>query len=224
VLAWFLTSGGSNPCQDFAATSISQARTCYLDAESETPVQVTLSGTVTRAYGDYVRMQDGSGELGASGLVVRRTTGPFHDAISAGNIARGTQLEVRGTLSDFNGLIQVNEQNLDAYEVTGTTDVPEPLSVDVPTIASEGLAYESVLVRLEGLTIQGDATTFEQQSDYVAEQDGNTVAFRVQRPSETEVPGTAIPQSPFTYEGVVGQFGGQPQLVPIRTGDLQVQE
>ena len=223
-IVWFMMAGSSSPCVDFATTSINQARTCYMDADNDTPVEVTLNGTVTRAYGDYVRLQDGSGELGASGIVVRRTTGPFHDAIGAGEITRGTQLQVAGTLSDFNGLIQINEQNLDTYDVTGTADVPKPLSVDVPTIASEGLAYESVLVRMERLTLQGDAATFEQQSDYVAEQDGNTVAFRVQRPSETELPGTAVPEGPFTYEGVVGQYSGEPQLLPIRTTDLQVQE
>jgi len=222
VAAWFVFGGGGEPCQDFAPVSITEARTCYI--EDGGPVEVTVGGTVTRAFGDYVRMQDTSGDIGASGIVVRRTTGPFHDAISSGDIEPGTQLEIRGTLSDFNGLIQVNEQNLDAYEITGTADVPDPLTIDVPTVASEGLAYESVLVRLESLAVQGDAEEFEQQSDYVVEQDGNTAAFRVQRPSETELPGTAIPSGPFNYEGVVGQYSGDPQLLPIRTSDLQVQE
>ncbi|PEN09221.1 hypothetical protein CRI93_00375 [Longimonas halophila] len=224
-VVWFMMSGSSGgPCEGFATTSINQARTCYTDAENDGPVEVTLSGTVTRAYSDYVRLQDESGDIGASGLVVRRTTGPFHDAIGAGDITPGTQLQVAGTLSDFNGLIQINEQDLDSYEITGETDVPEPLSIDLPTVASEGLAYESVLIRVDSLQIQGDATTFEEQSDYVVERDGRTAAFRVQRPSETELPGTAVPQAPFTYEGVVGQFSGEPQLIPIRTSDLQVQE
>ncbi len=212
-------SGGTNPL-----LIANQARTCYTDADNDTPVEVTLSGTVTRAYGDYVRLQDESGDVGASGIVVRRTTGPFHDAIGAGDITRGTQLQVAGTLSDFNGLIQINEQALDSYEITGETDVPEPIAIDLPTVASEGLAYESVLIRVDSLQIQGDATAFEEQSDYVVERDGRTAAFRVQRSSETELPGTAVPQVPFTYEGMVGQFNGEPQLIPIRTSDLQVQE
>lgn len=221
ILAWFALNGGSGgPCQDFAATSINQARTCYTDTENNDPVAVTLSGTVTRAFGDYVRLQDESGDIGASGIVVRRTTGPFHDAIG-NDIVAGTQLEVAGTISDFNGLLQINEQNLDRYEITGDADVPDPLTIDVSTMASEGLAYESVLVRVEDLEFQGDAEEFEQQSDYVVEQDGSTAAFRVQRPSETELPGTAIPQAPFNYEGVLGQYSGEPQLLPIRTSDLQ---
>jgi serine/threonine protein kinase len=224
-IVWFMMTGsGGGPCVDFATTSINQARTCYTDADNDTPVEVTLSGTVTRAYGDYVRLQDESGDVGASGIVVRRTTGPFHDAIGAGDITRGTQLQVAGTLSDFNGLIQINEQALDSYEITGETDVPEPIAIDLPTVASEGLAYESVLIRVDSLQIQGDATAFEEQSDYVVERDGRTAAFRVQRSSETELPGTAVPQVPFTYEGMVGQFNGEPQLIPIRTSDLQVQE
>lgn len=221
VAAWFVFGGGGEPCQDFAPVSIAEARTCYI--EDSGPVEVTVNGTVTRAFGDYVRMQDESGDIGASGIVVRRTAGPFHDAIG-GDITPGTQLQVAGTLSDFNGLIQFNEQDLGSHEITGDGEVPDPLTIDVPTVASEGLAYESVLVRLEGLEIQGDAEAFEQQSDYVVEQDGNTAAFRVQRPSETELPGTAIPESLFDYEGVVGQFSGEPQLLPIRTSDLKVQE
>lgn len=224
VVAWFAMSGGG-PCQDFSTTSIAQARTCYMDAGDDAPpVEVTLSGTVTRAYGDYLRMQDESGPNGASGIVVRRTTGALHDAISAGDIAPGTQLQVAGTLSDFNGLIQINEQGLNSYEVTGETEVPAPLDLDLPAVSEEGLAYESVLVRIENLQIQGSADTFEQQSDYVVEQNGRTAAFRVQRPSETALPGTAIPQAPFNYVGVIGQFDGQPQLVPIRPSDLRVQE
>lgn len=81
-----------------------------------------------------------------------------------------------------------------------------------------------MLVRLEDLEIDDDATEFEGQSDYVVVQDGNTAAFRIQRSSETELPGTSVPQEAFTYEGVVGQFNGEPQLLPIRTSDLQVQE
>lgn len=221
LAAWFFMGSG-DPCKDFTAVSIDEARTCYL--ENNTPVEVTLSGTVTRAFDDYVRMQDESSDLGASGIVVRRTTGSFHDAVSNGDITPGTQLDVTGTISDFNGLLQLNEENLDDYEITGTTDVPEPLSIDVPTLADEGLAYESVLVRLEDLEIDDDATEFEGQADYIVVQDGNTAAFRIQRSSETELPGTSVPQEAFTYEGVVGQFNGEPQLLPIRTSDLQVQE
>ena len=117
IVAWLVFSGGGEPCRDFASVSIEEARTCYTDADNEAPIEVTLSGTVTRAYGDYVRMQDESGSVGASGIVVRRTVGSFHDAIGAGDITRGTQLEVRGTLNDFNNPNQ---------RATGTTLLAPP--------------------------------------------------------------------------------------------------
>src|SRR6056297_2434108 len=64
---------------------------------------VTVEGTVTRAYGDFVRLQDDSGPTGASALVVRQTGGGLYDDIQDGTVSRGTELQVSGTLSDFNG-------------------------------------------------------------------------------------------------------------------------
>ena len=50
--------------------------------------EVTVDGTVTRAFGNFVRFQDESGPTGASGLVVRQTSGAFHDDIQDGTITQ----------------------------------------------------------------------------------------------------------------------------------------
>ncbi|MES3630525.1 MAG: hypothetical protein PPP56_10205 [Longimonas sp.] len=221
LAAWLVFGGEeADACTGFASVSINDARTCYATYQDERPVEVTVEGIITRAHSDYVRLQDESGPLGASGIVVRRTAGPFHDAINSGELAAGTAVQVSGTLSDFNGLLQINEQNLRDYEVGDTHALPSPLEVDLATIADDGLAYESVLVRLSTLQLRADGPTFEQQSNYVVAQDDRTATFRVQRPSETELPGMAIPEGTFNYEGVVGQFQGEPQLLPVLRDDL----
>jgi endonuclease I len=184
--------------------------------------EVTVEGTVTRAYGDFVRLQDDSGPTGASGLVVRQTSGAFYDEVQDGTIAAGTQLEVSGTLSEFNGLLQINEDDLSGYTVQGEGSVPEPQSVTLETLAAEGESYESVLVEVAGLSLQGaDGTTFQNQTSYTVTDETSTFTFRVQDTGETELGGTPIPGGSFDYTGVVGEFSGEYQLIPVRESDLQ---
>ncbi len=180
-----------------------------------------MEGTVTRAYDDFVRLQDGSGDIGASGLVVRQTSGGFYDDVQDGTIAKGTQLEVSGTLSEFNGLLQINEDDLTDYTVQGEGTVPTPKSVTLETLSAGGEAYESVLVNVTDLSVQGASGTFENQSTYTVTDETETFPFRVQDTGETEVGGTAIPEGAFDYTGVVGEFSGDYQLIPVRTSDLQ---
>ncbi|MCS3644666.1 endonuclease [Salinibacter ruber] len=198
-----------------AQTPINEAR------QQGSGTEVTVEGTVTRAYDDFVRLQDGSGDIGASGLVVRQTSGGFYDDVQDGTIAKGTQLEVSGTLSEFNGLLQINEDDLTDYTVQGEGTVPTPKSVTLETLSAGGEAYESVLVNVTDLSVQGASGTFENQSTYTVTDETETFPFRVQDTGETEVGGTAIPEGAFDYTGVVGEFSGDYQLIPVRTSDLQ---
>jgi len=183
--------------------------------------EVTVRGTVTRAFGDFVRLQDDSGPIGASGLVVRQTSGGFYDDVQEGTIAKGTQLEVSGTLSEFNGLLQINEDDLSGYTVRGNGSVPAPTSVSLETLSTDGETYESVLVEVTGLSFQGADGTFQNQTSYTVTDGAESFTFRVQDTVETEVGGTAIPDGSFDYTGVVGEFSGEYQLIPVRTSDLR---
>ncbi|MFO8099279.1 MAG: endonuclease [Salinibacter sp.] len=199
-----------------------QAQQSIYEARQEgAGAEVTVEGTVTRAFGDFVRLQDDSGPNGASGLVVRQTSGEFYDDVQDGTIAKGTQLEVSGTLSEFNGLLQINEDDLSDYTGQGDGSVPDPQSVTLETLAAEGEDYESVLVEVAGLSVQGAEGTFENQTSYTVTDETETFTFRVQDTGETEIGGTPIPEGSFDYTGVVGEFSGEYQLIPVRESDLQ---
>ena len=187
---------------------------------------VTVEGTVTRAFGSYARLQDESGPTGASGLVVRQTSDnslaqDFREDIALGNITQGTRLRVAGTLSEFNGLLQVNNDDLDTYTVQEQGDPPAAQEVSFSVLETDGEDYESELVRVETVLFEDPSATggtLDAQTSYnVKDGDGTTFTYRVQTNNETEVIGADIPDGTFTYEGVVGEFDGQYQLIPVRS-------
>ena len=189
---------------------------------------VTVEGTVTRAFGDFVRFQDGSGPTGASGLVVRQTSGAFHDDIQDGTITQGTELQVSGTLSEFNGLLQINEGDLDDYTVQDQGTVPSPQDVELVTLRTNGEDYESELVQATGLDFVRATGTFLEDTSYpvIDTVDAPTLVessltFRVQGSGESNVIGDPIPNGVFEYTGVVGEFNSQYQLIPVQSSDVQ---
>ena len=188
---------------------------------------VTVEGVVTRALGSFVRFQDTSGPTGASGLAIRQTSGSFNDDVQAGTIAPGTQLRVEGTLSSFNGLLQINEGDLTSYTVQGQTSVPQAQSVTLSELDAAGEDYESELVTIAGLTLVDDVTTFSADATYEVADQSTTFDLRVQGSDESNVGGTAAPATEFTYTGVVGQFDRDNstitgyQLIPVRRSDIQ---
>lgn len=193
-----------------AQVPISEARQQGVDSS------VTVTGTVTRAYGDFVRFEDDSGPTGASALVVRQPSGAFHDDIQDGTISRGTSIQVSGTLSEFNGLLQINEGALSSYSVEGNPGVPEPQDVTLSDIKTNGEDYESELVRITGIQFQDASGTFDNQTSYTVTNGREILTYRVQGTDETNFGGRPIPSGQFDYEGVTGEFRGEYQLLPIR--------
>lgn len=191
------------------------------DARSEgVGATVTVEGVVTRAFGDFVRLQDASGPTGASALVIRQTEGAFFDDVQDGTIARGTQLRLTGTLSEFNGLLQINEGDLSDFTVQGDGAVPDPQVVTFEDLTAGGEDYESELVSVSSVSLDASGT-FDFGTTYTATDPTGTFAFRVQQDSETDLGGEPIPGGAFSYEGVVGQFRDDYQLIPVRTTDLE---
>jgi hypothetical protein len=193
---------------------------------------VMVEGTVTRAYGAYVRLQDESGPTGASGLVVRQANDnslaqAFRDDIANSNITQGTRLKVTGTLSEFAGLLQTDNKDLESYAVQEQGDLPSAQAVNLSDLqGSAGEDYESELLRVEGLFFPNRDTTdgtLDNGTTYQVENKNGTIfQYHVQDSSETAVIGASIPQGTFTYEGVLGQFtfsGNDEgyQFIPVRT-------
>lgn len=181
----------------------------------------TIEGTVSRAFGDFARIQDGSGPTGASGLVIRQTGGAFFDDVQSGTIAAGTTLRITGTTSEFNGIVQINEDDLQGYEVLSQGDPPMPQTPSLADLDTNGEDYESELVEITDLTFPEASGTFETSTNYTVEDaNGNQLTFRVQSGSESDLGGVAIPEGTFTYTGVVGEFNGSYQLIPVLPSDI----
>jgi hypothetical protein len=205
-IAWYENTPGTFGDDD---RTIHQARTALRNGTAE---EVILEGTVSRAYGSYARLQDESGPTGASAILLRQTAGSnsadFQQDITDDNIRSGTSLRVQGTLSHFNGLIQINNSDLTSYSVMGQGDPPEMQEVTLSDLESNGEDYESELVRITGLSFPSASGTFNNDANYdvVDGTESNPVVLRVQGKDETTLGGESIPAGTFTFEDVVGQF------------------
>ncbi|NNF58183.1 MAG: CHRD domain-containing protein [Rhodothermaceae bacterium] len=187
---------------------------------------VIVEGVVTRSMGTFTYLQDDTG-----GLTVRQTSGTFFDAVAAGTIVSGTQLQLNGTLSEFNGLLQINDADLASWSILGTTTVPAPQVVDLAELAANGEAYEAELVQVDDLTIETADVTFAAATTYDVDDpsdDGDAMALRVPNADDSDVDGTAVPSMTVLFTGVIGQFDSSDprdegyQLMAIETGDLVI--
>lgn len=187
---------------------------------------VTIEGTVTRAFGAYIRVQDESGATGASGIVVRQTFGDLSDDVQSdiadGTITQGTKIRLTGSTSEFNGLVQINNTDLESYQVQGQGAAPPPQSVTLEDLATNGEDYESELVSVSGIRFPSASGTFSFDQSYTVSDGAGTLDLRVPLENETQLGGAPIPGIAVDYEGVVGQFNATYQLVPVLTSDVPV--
>ena len=188
--------------QNAALIPISEARAA---ADGTT---VTVDGIITRYDGRNVYFQDDT-----AGIVAFE----FDGNIASGT-AIGDELRVTGEVGEFNGLRQVGP-TIDSFEVLSSNNpLPAPSDVTIDDITSSGEEYEGELVRVTGLSV--DATgSFSGGTTYTATDASGNMAFRVQ--SDSFYAGEPVPSEPFTFQGVVGEFRGDYQLLPLRDGDLQ---
>jgi hypothetical protein len=221
------------------AKPIAEARAEAREAlQNDQQVTVTVRGTVTRAFGAFVRFQDDTGPTGASGLAIRQTFGElsedFQQDIADGVIEPGTELLVSGSVSQFSGLLQINNEDLRSYDIVTQGEPPAPQFVSLGDImAPDGEEYMSELLRVEGLSFPNASGSFESGTTYTVEdEEGTSFEFRVQDDDETNVIGEPIPDGTFDYEGVLGQFNvfsgvdtdeGY-QFIPVHPGDIQPEE
>ncbi|MCH8495692.1 MAG: CHRD domain-containing protein [Balneolales bacterium] len=186
---------------------------------------VTIEGIVTRARGVETRIKDATGGLNT----FSPASTDFSTAVAEGDIAEGDLVRITGQKNVFNDQVQVN--NITSFEVVSRgNDLPEAQVVTLAEIKANGLDYEGQLVRVEEITIanDGDATfsagtgsgkTYVIQDPSASAGD---VDFRVPNQNNTSIVGVAIPDRPFTFEGVVGNFRGQFQLYAVNATDVIV--
>ncbi|MAQ92885.1 MAG: hypothetical protein CMM84_05075 [Rhodothermaceae bacterium] len=187
---------------------------------------VTVEGVVTRSAGAFTYLQDETG-----GLAIRQTSGAFFDEVQATSIRPGRILRVTGTLSEFNGLLQINGGALESYAIRGATAEPLPQEVTLAELASNGEAYESELVLVPDVTFTdlADNAPFEAATTYAVSDPtdaSNAVSVRVPNAEDSDADGTDFTGSPARVRGVLGQNSAGAadvgyQILLIRGGDVQ---
>lgn len=189
---------------------------------------VRIEGVVTRAMGDFTRMQDGT-----AGITIRQTEGEFNEDVADGTIAPTTLLRVTGATSEFANLLQVNDGDLLSYEIIGTSDIPAPQLVTLEEIATGGENHESELIQVENVFIDPDGdTVFQPATTYAIADptlDDDSVTLRIPNEGDTAIDGEPIPPVLVTYTGVLGQFDFDDpaagyQLNPVQADDIVAQE
>jgi len=169
---------------------------------------VAANGIVTRFNGSTVYFQDDT-----AGLTAFEFAGEVADGTNIGD-----DIVVNGELGEFNGLRQVGP-TVNSFSVISTgNDLPDPLNVTIDDITSDGESFEGRLVRVENITVDASGTFATDGETYEVTDASGSMAFRVQ--DDSPVAGGEVPSGPFTFEGVVGEFQGEYQLLPLRTDDI----
>ena len=167
---------------------------------------VAANGIVTRFEGINVFIQDET-----AGIVARN--GDLADGVEIGD-----EIVANGELSDFNDLLQVGDDVFTGFSVINAgVGVPEPQTVTIAEITDDGELYEGRLVRVEDITTNASGS-FTGGTTYEATDASGSMNFRVQ--DSSPVGGEPVPSGPFTFEGVVGEFRGEYQLLPLRPEDI----
>ena len=184
---------------------------------------VTVEGTVSRAEGAFTYLQDETG-----GLAIRQTSGDFFDAVASYYVTEGAVVRVTGRLSEFNGLLWINGNDLEAFTVVEQAEPPEPQVVTLAELAADGEAYEGELVRVFDLTFPEDAFQFEAGTTYEVTDptdDSGTVTVRVPNADDTQLEGGDFFGNPASVTGVVVQNSSTDpdagyQIVVVLYGDV----
>lgn len=131
------------------------------------------------------------------------------------SFARGTDLEVTVSgleLSEFNGLLQVNNVPLGNAGNQGAGTEPTPREVTVATITANPNSYESTLVSILNASLSGAATLGSNLT--VTDASGAMPMFNFSSSTFASVP---VPTNAVTVTAIVGDFNGV--QLNLRDGD-----
>ena len=120
-------------------------------------------------------------------------------------LALGDEVEVVGTVGQFNGLTEIVQPNL-TITITGSgAPLPAPIPITTAELDSNGEAYESCLIQLSCVEIVGGTWPAEGSSANLTVDDGSGPAV-IRIDSDTDIDGSPAPTGAFTVVGVGGQF------------------
>jgi len=169
-----------------------------------------IEGIVTRALGNYTRLQDET-----AGLTILQESGLFFNDVANFDIQIGDKIRVHGRISEDNYLKVINGNDLTGFQRLSRLNVlPIPVKVTLSELRDHGEKYESRLITLDNLTITDD-------SDY-----SKSVVIRIGNHMDTEIDGMPFLEGLVTFEGVLSQFSTNDpawgyQLTPVLPLDLR---
>lgn len=156
--------------------------------------QVVIRGVVTSGgeFGSAVYLQDDTG-----GAVA-------YDFAFAGAVENGDDVSLVGTVTHFNGLMELTPATLLETHASGV--VVEPAEVTCADIANQGAGgepWEGRLVKLSGVIVEGSGSWAGNTNYNVSDGSGSTV-LRIT--AGIDLIGTPIPAGAVDFVGVVGQY------------------
>jgi hypothetical protein len=186
----------------------------------------TFEAVVSRSRGAFSYAQDQT-----AGISIRQTSGAFRDSVVAGSVREGTRIRITGTTSEFRHLLQINQGDIEEWEIISQDNVLTPVDVTLEELAENGEQYEGMLVRVADLTTSSAAGTFAAGTSYAISDPTlaeGTIELRVPNAADTDIAGAPMPESAFTFTGAVGQFSTTEadvgyQLMIVERGDIYLQ-
>lgn len=155
--------------------------------------QVITTGIVTAVLKNTVYIQDET-----AGIVLYG---------SGLNVQRGDKVRVKGTLADFNTLLEINVQASDV-QVIGQETVPQPQVLTVDQLNED---KEGMLVSVNNVTVESFSG-----GNYSAK-DGNGNVFVI-RPEDTNL--LSVNKTYQSITGVLGAYKDTYQLIPRDAADI----
>jgi phosphatidylserine/phosphatidylglycerophosphate/cardiolipin synthase-like enzyme len=176
----------------FAQTTIAEARAAAIGAT------VSFRGIITNG-----------GELGTIRYVQDLTAGlAIYDFNQAASMMRGDSVLVTGTVTDYNGLLEINPVSSLTILNSGNT-LPDPLVVTIPQISEN---YEGMLIRINGIVFDNAGATFAGNTSYGFSSNGETMNIYVRNGSP--LIGQTIPASTIDMVGIASQYLVDYQVLP----------
>jgi hypothetical protein len=195
---------------------------------------VKVRGIITRAWGRFIYIQDGTGAIG-----VRQSSGAMVDSIVSGGLKAGDSVEVSGGRSNFNNYSQIAIQS-GLYrgksfitKIMSNRPLPLVQLLTVKQLLANPETYESELIRIENLRTASTGNFAASTNNIVWDgaTTGDTTLLRIIAAADTEIedaPALAVPTGLFTFEGTLIQFCSSPtsgctngyQLQGVRKGDI----
>lgn len=187
--------GGVGPGGD--VIPINDVRSLFTAGTTAGPAGKTIKGVVISDRAGVntdprnIVLQDASG-----GIVVRFS--------AAHNFDLGDEVEVSvdgQELSEFNGLLQVNNVPNNAATSTGAGTLPTPRVATVAEINANLNAWESTLVKVNGATLSGGATYSGSRT--LSDGTGTIILFTR---SQATFSGAALPTGNVEVVAIISQF------------------